>query len=67
MQKDTAEANPMHSGIGFYPAELPFLLMSSPEMPLASMNYRTLGMSRTVRSQLRTPDPPISRALLQLS
>lgn len=47
-EKATAAAKPRHSGIFFYPASVPSLLMSSPNMFLRSMYSRTRGMSACV-------------------
>ena len=46
--KTTAADNPILSGIFFYPALLPFLLISRPKMFLLSMRCLKVGMRALV-------------------
>lgn len=55
MQKATADEKPMHYGIGFYPAWLPFLFMSNPKIFFPSMNCLTFGINDFVIHQLNIP------------
>lgn len=63
MQKATADENPMHSGMGFSPASLPFLLISNPKICFASMNCLTFGMRDLVMYQLTIPAATIHAML----
>lgn len=49
IQKETAAANPIHSGISFYPALVPFLLRSNPWIFFLDINYATFGIRDLVR------------------
>jgi len=64
IQKETAPANPTHSGIYFSPSFDPFLLISKPKIRFLCINSATLGMRMVVSIHAPIAVIAIKRAIV---